>query len=404
MPLLRLAVDTAPASLRETILQEVRKDHVKEVLNSHTHKRPGGSVCGHLEPLLDTWWDKHMRGYGCSLHLDASFKKGDGKAVGPLQVEGMPSRREAIQAVCLQALTVLLSQDADATHLVPGHFRYGLQSIRQIRAAARCEQTSPNTAATGALQPLVPAQQRPEPQQQSASQCLQPEPPPMGTTPAKTAPAQKQPREPQKQPARTAPVVQQQPSMLEQPQPATPVAPQQLQAQGPKICVSPHVGPAGGTTSPGASAFGGDQSTMAQHWGSENWYSGWCSAHSHWGQLPKCHKCLAQRHWQSAYMHGTVMLCHLCCGQSESWVHWVAVCRCGSVECEHCGAGWKGDRKCETIWAATKPSNTFMCATALATSNSSASHNGAVVMAEGRPPVPGGGFPEPAAIDNARPS
>ena len=95
MPVLRLAVDTAPASLRETILQEVRTHHVQEVLNSHTHKRPmnaGGPVCGPLESLFDTWWDKHMRGYGCSLHLDASFKKGDGKAVGPLQVEGMPSR------------------------------------------------------------------------------------------------------------------------------------------------------------------------------------------------------------------------------------------------------------------------------------------------------------------------
>ena len=381
MPVLRLAVDTTPASLMETILQEVRTHHVKGVLNSHTHKHPGGSVCGPLESLLDTRWDKHTCVHGCSLRLDASFKKGDGRTVGPFQVEGMPSQKEAIKAVCCEALRVLLLRDTDATHLAPGHFKYGLESIRRIRAAARYEQTSPNTAATGALQPQVnvaararqqptthavplapPAQQRPEPQQQSASQCLQPEPPPMGTALARTAPAQKQPREPQKQPARTAPVVQQQPPMLEQPQPATPVAPQQLQAQGPKICVSPHVGPAGGTASPGTSASGGDRGWHSEHWnwGSEHWNWGWHSAYSDWGRLPKCHKCLAQRHWQSADTHGTFKLCHHCWGQSKSHVHWVAVCPCGSVECEHCVSGWQGDTKCEAIWAATKPSNTFM--------------------------------------------
>ena len=329
---------------------------------------------------------------------------------------------------------VLLLRDPDATHMVQAHFKYGVESIQRVRAAARYKQMSPNEAATGALQPQVkvaakapppllqlpagarqqptthavpvapPAQQRPEPQQQSASQWLQPEPPPIGTVPARTAPAQKQPREPQQQPARTAPIVQQQPPMLEQPQPATPVAPQQLQAQGPQMCVSPHAGPAGGTATPATSASGGDQLTMAQDWSSEHWNWGWHSEYSYWSSPPKCDKCWARRRWRSADTNGTFKwTCHHCWGQSKSQVHWVAVCLCGFVECEHCVAGWKGDAKCEAVWAAIQPSNTFMRATALATSDSSASHSGAVVMAEGRPPAPGGGLPEPAAIDNARP-
>ena len=54
-------------------------------------------------------------------------------------VEGMPDKQAAIDAVCLEALIVLLLRDAVATHLVPGHFKYGLESIRQVRAAARYE-------------------------------------------------------------------------------------------------------------------------------------------------------------------------------------------------------------------------------------------------------------------------
>ena len=86
----------------------------------------GGPVCGPLKMLLHTWEDKHTRSHGCSLHLDASFQKGDGKPVGPFQVEGMPSNREAINGVCLEALMVLLLRDPDATHMVQVHFKYCL--------------------------------------------------------------------------------------------------------------------------------------------------------------------------------------------------------------------------------------------------------------------------------------
>ena len=156
------------------------------------------------------------------------------------------------------------------------------------------------------------------------------------------------------------------------------------------MCVSPHAGPAGGTATPATSASGGDQLTTAQDSSLEHWNWGWHSESNYWSSPPECNKCWARRCWRSAVTNGTfTWTCLLCWGKKKfkSQVHWVAVCQCGRVECERCMAERK--EKCEANWAAT--------------SDSSASHSGAVVMAEGRPLAPCGGLPEPAAIHNPRP-
>ena len=398
-----------PATLKETIKAEV-KTSFRQVLSSHTDTRPpslGGPVCGPLAMLLKT--TNNQTGFGCSLELHSSFQPGDGQPIGMVSVEAMPTQKAAIQAVCLETLIALLLRDPDATHLSPGHFLHGNESVKRVRAAARSEQMLLNTAASGAVQMQVnvaakappPPPQRAVPlapsAQQSVSQWLPPEPPTIGKAPASTAPTQEQP------------------PMHGQPQPPAPqaasppqtyYAPQHLaQHLGPATCVSQHVGKARGTARPATSASGGGQQTMAQD-------ASWNSRCHNWAGPPDCLWCKQQpRQWRrSSHTPGNhKWACHHCCGKCMLPIKWVAFCeRCQRVVCEHCLNGmWKGNQKYEENWAAIGPNDTFLkpCASAMATSDnaSSAGHSGTLQMDQGHPPAPGGGLPKPAAADTVRP-
>ena len=119
--------------LRKTITLHATKSF-RCILIQHIDQRVykgAPPICGPLDTLLQANWNGSPFGWKCTLTLPSSYTAGDVFRVGPIEATG-ESWTRLVNAVCLDALIVLLTGSPDQVRFSGWHFRHGGQSIHHI--------------------------------------------------------------------------------------------------------------------------------------------------------------------------------------------------------------------------------------------------------------------------------
>ena len=120
--------------LRKTITLHATRSF-RRILIQHIDQRVykgAPPICGPLDMLLQANWNGLPFGWKCTLTLPSGYVAGDAWRVGPIEATGHENLTEAVNAVCLDALIVLLTRNPDGVRFSGWHFRDAGQSVHHI--------------------------------------------------------------------------------------------------------------------------------------------------------------------------------------------------------------------------------------------------------------------------------